>query len=418
MESKRIGFVSTRLAGMDGVSLETDKWSDIFEEDGHECYYMAGELDTHPERSFLVPECHFLHPDILETYRGCFDRERRDPAMTMEVERIKHYLKGQMLRFVDAYDLDLLIPENALTIPLNIPLGLAIAEFAVETGMPMIAHHHDFFWERKRLSRNAAWDYLNKAFPPHLPNIQHTVLNSSQDNQLSLRTGISAQIVPNVMDFANPPVVADNYASDLRESLGIAPDEKFLLQPTRIVPRKGIEHAVELAHRLEMPAKLVISHASGDEGDEYFNRIREYADLLKVPVIFCSERIGEHRGVTESGEKIYSLGDLYRSCDLVTYPSLIEGFGNAFLEAIYYQRPLMVNNYAIYHCDIGPKGFQVVLMDEYVSSDTVRQARETLTDPALGAAMAKTNYELANRFFSYEAIAPKLHSMLANAFGV
>ncbi len=418
MDSKRIGFVSTRLAGMDGVSLETDKWSDIFEEDGHECYYMAGELDTHPDRSFLVPECHFLHPDILETYQGCFDRVRREPAMTMEIERIKHYLKGKLLNFVETFDLDILISENAVTIPLNIPLGLALTEFAVETDLPMIAHHHDFFWERKRLTRNAAWDYLNKAFPPHLPNIQHAVLNSSQDNQLSLRTGASAQVVPNVMDFANPPVSEDPYASDIRQSLGLAPGEKFILQPTRIVPRKGIEHAVELVHRLKMPAKLVISHASGDEGDEYAVRVREYSELLNVPVIFCADRVGEHRGLTDDGRKMYSLGDLYRQCDMVTYPSLIEGFGNAFLEAIYYQRPLMVNNYAIFHSDIGPKGFRVVQMDEYVSSQTVKDAVEVLENPGLGREMAKANYALANRFFSYEAIAPKLRAMLTTAFGV
>ena len=30
------------------------------------------------------------------------------------------------------------------------------------------------------------------------------VINSSGDNQLSLRTGISAYIVPNVMDFEKP----------------------------------------------------------------------------------------------------------------------------------------------------------------------------------------------------------------------
>jgi mannosylglucosylglycerate synthase len=418
MDAKRIGFVSTRLAGMDGVSLETDKWSEIFEEDGHECYYMAGELDTHPDRSFLVPECHFMHPEIVSLYRACFDHDVRSPATTLEIERIKHLLKGRLRAFVERFELDLLVPENAVTIPLNLPLGLAIAEYAIETGMPMIAHHHDFFWERKRLTRNAAWDYLNTAFPPHLPSLQHAVLNSSQDNQVSLRTGISAHVVPNVMDFADPPVVADDFADDLRATLGIEPREKLILQPTRIVPRKGIEHAIELVHRLRMPAKLVITHAAGDEGDEYAERVREYAALLKVAVVFCSDRVGEHRGIDAAGRKTYSLGDLYRQCDLVTYPSLIEGFGNAFLEAVYYRRPLMVNNYSIYHCDIGPKGFRVIFMDDYVSASTIREAMAVLEDPRIGEEMARENYRLANKFFSYEAIAPKLRAMLATAFGV
>jgi hypothetical protein len=33
---------------------------------------------------------------------------------------------------------------------LNIPLGLALTELIAETDIPVIGHHHDFFWERKR----------------------------------------------------------------------------------------------------------------------------------------------------------------------------------------------------------------------------------------------------------------------------
>ena len=79
-------------------------------------------------------------------------------------------------------------------IPLNIPLGLAITEYLLEFGTPAIAHHHDFYWERSRFSRNACADYLNTAFPPRLPTIQHVVINSSQAEQLSLRAGIASTV--------------------------------------------------------------------------------------------------------------------------------------------------------------------------------------------------------------------------------
>ena len=48
-----VGFVSTRLAGTDGVSLETAKWADVFKKVGFSSYYFAGELDTGPDISFL-----------------------------------------------------------------------------------------------------------------------------------------------------------------------------------------------------------------------------------------------------------------------------------------------------------------------------------------------------------------------------
>ena len=41
---KHWGIVSTRLAGTDGVSLEAEKWANVFEEEGFTCFYFAGEL--------------------------------------------------------------------------------------------------------------------------------------------------------------------------------------------------------------------------------------------------------------------------------------------------------------------------------------------------------------------------------------
>jgi len=417
MQSKRVGFISTRLAGTDGVSLETEKWADVLAADGHECYYMAGELDTPEERSFLVPECHFTHPEITNTYDGCFGHQGRTRSTTKKIERLKDRLKDRIVDYVERFDLDLLIPENALTIPLNLPLGLAITEMVVETGTPAIAHHHDFFWERKRFLYNGCWDYLNKAFPPHVPQVHHAVINSSQDNQLSLRTGISAEVIPNVMDFANPPAPPDDYAADVREALGIGAEEKLILQPTRIVKRKGIEHAVELVSRLGIPAKLVITHASGDEGDEYATRVRDYSLRMGVETVFCAERVDEERGETSDGRKVYELRDVYPHADLVTYPSTLEGFGNAFLEALYHKRPVMVNNYSIYHSDIKPKGFWTVEMDDYVSAETVRLALDVLRRPELGREMAEHNYDLARRYFSYEVLRQKTRTMMVDCFG-
>jgi glycosyltransferase involved in cell wall biosynthesis len=372
-----VGFVSTRFAGTDGVSLETAKWADVFEGVGFSCFYFAGELDRPPETSFLVEEAHFQHPQIRDIYRNCFGVRVRERSVTQKLYDLKRELKDRLYDFIKSFEIDLLVPENALTIPLNIPLGIALTEVISETGIPTIAHHHDFFWERQHFMTNAAWEYLNMAFPPHLPTIKHVVINSSADNQLSLRTGISSTIIPNVMDFENPPPIAgdfqscglgseerapamDNYGSDVRQALGVADDELLILQPTRVVKRKGIEHAIELIHRLGVKAKLIISHASGDEGYDYERRVREYSKLMKVDTYFVSNIINEQRGLTKNGRKIYTLEDVYPHADLVTYPSTFEGFGNAFLEAVYFCRPIVVNTYPIQSIRwiSSPKGFQ------------------------------------------------------------
>jgi len=59
---KNIGFISTRLAGCDGVSLEAAKWARILEDNGHQCFYMAGELQKMGQNLLLVKEAYFKHP--------------------------------------------------------------------------------------------------------------------------------------------------------------------------------------------------------------------------------------------------------------------------------------------------------------------------------------------------------------------
>jgi len=408
----KIGFISTRFAGLDGVSLETKKWAKILEEEGFECCYFAGELDRPQEKSFLVEEAHFSHPDIEAVYKECFGAETRKSSVTRKIHEIKKKIKSEIVEFVDRFEIDLLIAENSLTIPLNIPLGIAITEFIAETKMPTIAHHHDFYWERKRLLVNAVGEYLHMAFPPVLPSIRHVVINSYADHELSYRTGISSTVIPNVLDFETPLAPFDEYASDVREKFGIQKDELFILQPTRVVPRKGIEHAIELTKRLEMKAKLVISHASGDEGFEYEQRIKEYSKMLGVDTLFISNRIGESRSVNDKGEKIYNIWDIYPHADLVTYPSTYEGFGNAFLEAIYSRKPIVVNKYVIYTLDIEPKGFGVIALDGYVNEESVQKTREVLTDEGKREKMVNRNYRLAKRYFSLSVLRRKLKNLI------
>ncbi len=415
--SYRIGMISFRIAGTDGVSLETKKWAELLERQGHKCFYMAGEVDTPDDVSFTVPETHFNHPEVAAITKEAFRTSVRPRELSGRIHHLRQRLKQSLYDFVEQFNLDVIVPENTLAIPINVPFALAHAEFIAETEIKTIGHHHDFFWERKRFLRNCVWDYLNMAYPPHLNSIQHVVINSSAANQLALRTGISSVLIPNVMDFDSPPEGLDNYNRDVRKDLGVGDDELLILQPTRVVQRKGIEHAIELVARLKMRAVLVISHAAGDEGIEYQTRVKEYADLLGIRAIFVDDIIDDSRGTTSDNRKIYSLQDVYPHADLVTYPSIYEGFGNAFLESVYFKKPIMVNNYSIYSHDIRPKGFEVIEMDDFISKSTVQETRRVLEDPKRVEQMVNRNYKVASKYFSYRVLNHKLRFILATLFG-
>jgi glycosyltransferase involved in cell wall biosynthesis len=413
----RIGFVSTRLKGTDGVSLEVRKWVDVLTGLQHECFFFAGESDWPPDRSYVVQEAHFDHPAVLQLSADLFDDYVRTPETSHRIDTLKTYLKTHLHRFISQYDLDLLIVENAMAIPMHVPLGLALTEVIAETSIATIAHHHDFAWERSRFSMGAAEDYLHAAFPATLRSIQHVVINSYAQRQLAYRRGLSSTVVPNVMQYEKPPQPPDGYADDLRSSLGLQPGEFFILQPTRVVPRKRIERAIGLTLRLGLPYALVISHEAGDEGAEYMEYLQEIIAGLKARVIFGAACFGEQRERTADGQKLYSLADAYQTADLVTYPSSVEGFGNAFLEAIYYRKPLVVSTYDIYRLDIKPKGFQVVEFDEYISKQAVEQARELLLNPDRVAKMVEHNYAVASKHFSYSNLEKLLAAMINQCLG-
>jgi len=134
---------------------------------------------------------------------------------------------------------------------------------------------------------------------------------------------------------------------------------------------------------------------------------------MNVDTIFVSEIINEKRGLTNEGKKIYTLDDVYPHADLITYPSTFEGFGNAFLEAVYFRKPIVVNTYSIYTKDIKPKGFDVIELPGYVTEAAVQKTKEFLTDAKRTAAAVEHNYNVGRCFFSFDVLERKLKHYIA-----
>ena len=412
------GFISTRFAGLDGVSLETGKWADMLTSKGCSVYFMAGMLDTDPAISYLAPKAFFGHEEIVKVQNAIFVEKKRTSEVSKRIQELKEELKAEIQKFHEKFGFEILVVQNALAIPVNIPLGLAITEFIIETEIPTIAHHHDFFWERERFYTPLAIDYLRAAFPPVHPKIQHVVINSIAGQKFGSYTGSPWTLIPNVVDFKVLPPEIDDYNCDFRKEIGIDEDSLLVLQPTRVISRKGIETAAELVKRLDHPkALLVISHKAGDEGQDYLMRIEEFVKLIGVDLKIIADRIGLERGFDENGKKIYTLWDVYQHADLVTYPSAYEGYGNAFVEAIYFRKPIVMNRYSIFVADIEPKGFEVISFDNYITQQTINKINDLLKNPERITQMAENNYMLGWRYLSFEMLEEKIEQLLINYYG-
>jgi hypothetical protein len=120
------------------------------------------------------------------------------------------------------------------------------------------------------------------------------------------------------------------------------------------------------------------------------------------------------RGKNNNG---FTLKDVYSHADFVTFPSLCEGFGNAFLEAIYFKKPLLVNRYPTFVKDIEPKGFDLVVMDGFITPEAIQKTWKVINVPEEREKMVNANYEIASCHFSYSMLQDKIKLALFNCLG-
>jgi hypothetical protein len=114
---KRIGFISTRFHGTDGVTLEARKWAHILQGMGHSCFWMAGLQEARSEVSYMAPLAFFNHPEVAALQSKFFGVAVRARAVSDQIQSLKERLKDELYRFMEKFQLEVVVPENILAIP-------------------------------------------------------------------------------------------------------------------------------------------------------------------------------------------------------------------------------------------------------------------------------------------------------------
>jgi mannosylglucosylglycerate synthase len=409
----KIGITATRLAGVDGVTFETAKWETVLDQMGHDLRLCAGEVDALRYEARLVPPMHFTWPPAARVTEAAFDPNSDPYAVRAEIERLAALLLPVLHDWARVNTLDALIVENAWAIPMQLPLGVALRRLVNELRLPAIGHHHDYWWERDRFASCVVPELVDNAFPPDLPWVRHVSINSLAASELKRRRGIDSTVIPNVFDFdQSRPRRHPAVRRRLRHELGMNERGLLVVQPTRVVPRKGIELAIELVGRLEDPdAVLLITSPAGDEGLDYLVKLERLAEKHGVRLAYAADRFApDHEG--KPLRPAHSLHDAYLAADLITYPSLYEGFGNALLEALFYGVPVLVNRYPVYVSDIAPLGLKLIEIDGQITDATVGTVRSLLANPDRIRAIARHNFEIAQQHLSYRVLRRELRRLL------
>ena len=405
----KIGLLSFRVAGTDGVSLEIEHWQRILSRMGHETVLIAGELDG---KGILIPELHFKYPGAFNVYRlmvdegvNCLELEKRTLVLTEIIEK----------RLDEAFrkeKLDRLVVCNVFSLPVHFPLVVALVKVIEKCKLSTVVRNHDFWWERDEfLNANGCMGFYKQFCPPNNKYIKQVVINKIDKKRLKERTGMDSVVVGDTFDFDSELDKMDGYSEKWREDFGILDDELVFLQATRIVSRKKIELAMDLVKKLDdKRIVLVLAGYEGDEIGNYGDCLRYYVGKLGIRTMFIADRIGSTRKLV-SGKRRYTLWDCYVNCDFVTYPSILEGFGNQFLEAMYFRKPVMVNRYEVYKSDIEPLGFEVIAINGRVTEKVVVKTREWLEDKEKVKKITEKNFRIAKKYFSYEAREKQLREL-------
>lgn len=333
-------IVSFRLGQADGVSVIAESWGRSLEALGFEVVTVAGggPVDR------LVPSLAWGadEPPEIDTV---------DEALL---------------------DADLVLVENLLTLPLNLPAARVVA--LVLRGRPAILHHHDPPWQRERFAHITE-------LPPDDPAWRHICINQLTRGQLAERR-IPSSTIYNGFDVDGPP--GDRWGT--RDELGVDPEELLLVHPVRAIARKDIPAAIALAEQLDATYWLL-----GGPEEGYGPELGRILAAARCRVI--------HRPMAHGP-------NIYAPADAVVFPSLWEGFGNPPIEAAIYRRPAAVAHYPVAQ-ELRRLGFR------WFPTDDPDPLRRWLADP--DPAVLDHNEALARREFSWERQTEQVATLLDEA---
>ncbi|GLX66682.1 glycosyltransferase family 4 protein [Paenibacillus glycanilyticus] len=446
----KIALAHFRSGETDGVSLEMDKWKDVLIQMGHDVIFLAGSEGL--TNAYLIPELHYKHPRNAKFVYNAYDKlldYESEQDFADDVLGFTELIEKKLLDFVESEQIEMLIPFNIWSLGWSLPAGIAFGNAVRKTGIPCLGFHHNFYWERELYGKPTCpivKDWLQTYFPPELPSVRHAVTNQLSHDGLLERRNLNSYVIPNVFDFGQPRWSSDAYNQGLREAVGIREEDIVILQATRVTERKTIELGIDVVAALEEElnlikeqgvtlyngkplsenSRLVYLLAGMPESTyEYTEQLRQRAEQLQVDLRFVNQVIGYSRTHT-GGHNIYSLWDAYVIADFITYPSILESWGNQLLEAVFANKPMIIFEYPVYENDIRQYGFQFVSLgnryetspdglaqvDEAIVKAAAREMMALLTDPAQYEQIVNNNFNTASKHFSYES----LHALLVPIF--
>ncbi len=475
----RIGILHSLIGKNDGVSIVIDQTIEAMIEKMGIPLGNIHLLGAHsPLRFNTTLDDIFWHKNdqnkyILKHYSG-------DAPLGFEgyIEEWAVYAKKVISDFVEDNDLDLFIIHNSCH-PSNFVYAVAAGMYFEELEKEgratpkYLLWWHDSHFERERFSQP---NEVIKKFLKYVPgrHVNGVVFINTEQQQLAQKTYFEAvglnnprkfferktRVIPNTCDIpwqwenlkadVDAPLAPpqDQYNKSFLKDVGVLSELKLkgrrledtiiLLQHTRIVQRKRIDHSIDFAVQLERKFRseghnkfivILVSGHSGDEHDSYLLWVKKYFMYTlnqnrrskdNISIVFGEKCILPEKEVIVE-RKFYKFADVpgivARLGGMGTYFSEVEGYGNNLLEMISLGLPAVINKYPIYKKDIETLGFQLPATENgKFSEELIHTCYELLTDMKKRNALVLHNLKVLNEKLHHGVVAHKLSDLIQNIF--
>lgn len=265
----------------------------------------------------------------------------------------------------------------------NLLLTRALTQACAARGVPLLAHHHDWWFDNRWLRwpemRRFGFRTLRRVAETTFPadhHVRHLAINQADARLLHRHFPKHSGWLPNLMERQRePPARRVQAARDwLRRHLKIAGAPVWIM-PCRLLRRKNIAEALLLKGWLRPDAWLITTGgvSSADE--------QGYADDLRAAAHAHRWRL--RLGVLQGDESNKpSVAELVAASEVVVLTSVQEGFGLPYLEAAAARRPLIARAVPNITPDLAKFGFRFpqlydeILIDPRLFDWTQEQRRQ------------------------------------------
>jgi glycosyltransferase involved in cell wall biosynthesis len=471
------GIIHSLIGKNDGVSIVIDQSVNAMVKDlgiqlGN-IYFLAAH--SSPRFNAQTNEVFWHKSEINKTIIRKFNEPDDDGSLDGLIHENALIARDIIAEFVQRNNIDILIAHNT-SHPYNfitaVGLGYYFESLRKQNMIwpKILVWWHDSYFEREQFANPNA---VIRKYLKYLPGtyIDGIVFINSTQPELARRVfkkyGVRrldeyfndrTVIIPNTHDITwnwkdhdwnrNELIfpVQDNYNRSFLENIGLTAmvesagftmsDTVILLQHTRVVPRKKIEFAIDLAFELDKKfyadknrkcIALLISGPSGDEQVKYKEFLADYFRLKKeefpgsaVFMIFGEDYILSHRDIIVD-KKYYNFFEIPSVIAALggigTYFSQVEGFGNNLLEMLAAGLPVVINKYGVYKTDIEPLGFELpYIEDNFLDPGLIETTYKLATDYTFRNRLVIHNIKVLSEKLGHRVIAESLAPLINNIF--